>query len=645
MKARILFGLFFIFLLKLNSEIGSAIPYENFDENDNLTDLPYVILTNYSEMSPYYTSVQTLKDYRQATVVHFDGDILSVLDVLQSIQPKFVAIMVSPSDIDDGFAYKVFCMAKQMDTNFDTDFSYGFITGNSPTEVANYIDRVITYENRTLNIPNDFRCFYRTGEGAVGLSEETSNYMEYAYNSLGFESQRIDVDNCTNESYLNSIIDAGVMHFFLHGHVNLVEYLNYEQIPVLDHPVVVFNSGCYGGCTSKWYDQSMPSPASNNYEDRAKIVNPEESFALNFMKNGAIAYYGHMGMWGYTSWPKDLTDELIKDVNKSIGEILLRIYNTPNQPAIILDTVGTMPNDLYNIDNNRFFYSSIILYGDPAIRLYDLNTPPSINLSISPDNLNISSTAGSTTFTISSNTSWEITTTDNTWLTISPLSGVGDGVVTASWLANGSSTYRMAQIRLSGLGALTVPVWVFQFECPPPKPVLLQPINNALNVPNDVTFSWNNSSGANAYHLQVSSNSSFSEIILDQFIITETSFILPNLSSNSTYFWRVSALSTYSESDWADAWTFTTSFLTGAKDQISDELIKVYPIPVEGILKIDGIDKEYMTISILSQEGKLLKQFKGKGIQEIDVSELQKGVYLIKISNSQTVVTKKIVKL
>ena len=62
------------------------------------------------------------------------------------------------------------------------------------------------------------------------------------------------------------------------------------------------------------------------------------------------------------------------------------------------------------------------------------------------------------------------------------------------------------------------------------------------------------------------------------------------------------------------------------------------------MLKIDGIDNEFKTVSILSQDGKLLKQIIGRGIQEIDVSEFKKGIYLVKNSNSQTTITKKIVK-
>lgn len=120
---------------------------------------------------------------------------------------------------------------------------------------------------------------------------------------------------------------------------------------------------------------------------------------------------------------------------------------------------------------------------------------------------------------------------------------------------------------------------------------------------------------------------------------------IESLANNTLYYWRVNATNAGGTSSWSETWSFTTALLTWIKEQISNEIIKIYPVPVDGILKIDGIDNEYTTISILSQDGKILKQIKGRGIQEIDLSELQKGVYLVKISNSQTVISKKIVKL
>ena len=179
----------------------------------------------------------------------------------------------------------------------------------------------------------------------------------------------------------------------------------------------------------------------------------------------------------------------------------------------------------------------------------------------------------------------------------------------------------------------------------PSVPVCISEPDHSTDVSITPTFTWRESDRAITYHLQVSTTDDFSNIILNEETITGTSQVLNGLSHNTTYYWRINAHGAGGTSDWSEIWSFTTTDITGIKEQISSEKIRIYPVPVDGILTIDNIYKVYSTISIYSQEGKLLKQFNGKGIKEIDVSELQEGIYFIKISNSLTTVTKKIVKL
>ena len=179
----------------------------------------------------------------------------------------------------------------------------------------------------------------------------------------------------------------------------------------------------------------------------------------------------------------------------------------------------------------------------------------------------------------------------------------------------------------------------------PPAPVQVFPITNATGVPTTLLVGWNSPWGATSYRLQVSTNSDFSTMVLDSNDIKGSSCAIRDLANNEQYFWRVKATNAAGTGSFSGTWSFSTATTAGINDKISDETIRIYPVPVAGNLKIDGIDDKFTTISILSHEGKLLKQIKGSGIQEIDISEFQKGVYLVKISNSRIVITKKIVKL
>jgi hypothetical protein len=84
------------------------------------------------------------------------------------------------------------------------------------------------------------------------------------------------------------------------------------------------------------------------------------------------------------------------------------------------------------------------------------------NLSISPRERKVSSTSGSTTFTLTSNTNW--TVSDNvSWLAVSPASGSSNSTLTAVYSSNSSSSIRSARIIAVGEDVPNDTVWVRQY--------------------------------------------------------------------------------------------------------------------------------------------------------------------------------------
>ena len=81
-------------------------------------------------------------------------------------------------------------------------------------------------------------------------------------------------------------------------------------------------------------------------------------------------------------------------------------------------------------------------------------------LSVTPSNQNVPATAGSTTFTVNSNSNWTVTS-DQTWCTVTP-SGTGNGTITANYTANGLTTQRVANITVFVVGLVPVIVTVTQ---------------------------------------------------------------------------------------------------------------------------------------------------------------------------------------
>ena len=89
-------------------------------------------------------------------------------------------------------------------------------------------------------------------------------------------------------------------------------------------------------------------------------------------------------------------------------------------------------------------------------------------------------------------------------------------------------------------------------------PVLISPLNNSLNVQINPTIQWNTALDATSYSIQVSTNPSFDNTIINQNDITTTYYNLSGLAYNSLYYWRVRANDTTQTSQWSTVWTFQT---------------------------------------------------------------------------------------
>ncbi len=93
----------------------------------------------------------------------------------------------------------------------------------------------------------------------------------------------------------------------------------------------------------------------------------------------------------------------------------------------------------------------------------------------------------------------------------------------------------------------------------PQPPTLSSPSNGATSVAIPPTLSWNSSTGAVSYTLQVSTSSSFTSYVYNQSGLTNTSQQISGLSNSINYYWRVSATNSYGTSNPSSAWSFTTA--------------------------------------------------------------------------------------
>lgn len=103
-----------------------------------------------------------------------------------------------------------------------------------------------------------------------------------------------------------------------------------------------------------------------------------------------------------------------------------------------------------------------------------------------------------------------------------------------------------------------------QEPLPPPPPgapdipELYSPNNGSTGISKTPTLIWFESSNAQTYRLQVSTNSSFTNIIFTDSTLTATSKQVGPLANSTTYYWRVNAKNAVWTSDWSGVFWFRT---------------------------------------------------------------------------------------
>lgn len=88
-------------------------------------------------------------------------------------------------------------------------------------------------------------------------------------------------------------------------------------------------------------------------------------------------------------------------------------------------------------------------------------------------------------------------------------------------------------------------------------PNLLSPADNAVGQDKDITLAWSSVAGAAKYKLQVATNSSFSNLVVSEYL-TSTSRLVNGLNNNDTYYWRVLSNDGSDDSQWSVTRTFNT---------------------------------------------------------------------------------------
>lgn len=144
--------------------------------------------------------------------------------------------------------------------------------------------------------------------------------------------------------------------------------------------------------------------------------------------------------------------------------------------------------------------------------------------------------------------------------------------------------WRVQSFTLDGVGDKSE-VWKFSTKLAPPT--LTTPANAETGVPIQGDLVWETVSGADSYTVMLSTTEDFSDdILLDMADITDTDYPYGPLEFLTTYYWKVKAVASESESEWSEVSNFTTILGPPALLSPADEAIDQ---AIDGNLVFDAV--------------------------------------------------------
>jgi endo-1,4-beta-xylanase len=184
--------------------------------------------------------------------------------------------------------------------------------------------------------------------------------------------------------------------------------------------------------------------------------------------------------------------------------------------------------------------------------------------------------------------------------------------------------------------------WLRTYVDTPIPPALVSPVA-VTGAPRNPVLVWRSSALATSYHVQVSSSRTFAGFDIDT-TVTDTSFQVKPLASNSTYYWRVSAANLVGASEYSGMVGFSTA------DFVSDvesagfipgeySLSQNYPNPFNPTTSFEFqvSSFEFVSIKVLDVLGRevatLVKENRRPGIYTVqwNASGLPSGVYFYRL--------------
>jgi hypothetical protein len=266
------------------------------------------------------------------------------------------------------------------------------------------------------------------------------------------------------------------------------------------------------------------------------------------------------------------TPTLVWSVSVGATRYRLQLSTSSTFNSTILDdtTLTTLSRQVGPLSNNTTYYWRVSATNDGGTSSFStafsfttiLAAPSAPSLS-SPANSATGVSVSPTLTWIASADAVSYTVQVSTSSGFSPIVATQSGITGTSYgvagLSNNTQYYwRVSATNAGGTSSYSAAFSFTTIVTAPAAPTLASPSNGSVNVQINPTLSWNSSSGATSYSLQVSTGSGFASFVVNQSGITGASFNVVGLSNNTQYYWRVSAANAGGSSAFSAPFSFTT---------------------------------------------------------------------------------------
>jgi hypothetical protein len=162
---------------------------------------------------------------------------------------------------------------------------------------------------------------------------------------------------------------------------------------------------------------------------------------------------------------------------------------------------------------------------------------------------------------------------------------------------------------------------------------LISPEDNTTGFSPKGTLQWGKIKGIVNYHLQIATDLLFQETVTDEKSLSDTFYILPNLTSSTIYYWRVRVANGSILSAWSDIFNFETG-PTAIFESDNKCTWEIYPVPARDFVYLKSysiLNENSLKVRIINAIGETLVDlnYRIPGSEKIDISFLPFGIYTI----------------